>query len=92
MHEIQEALDAIEKYCSDRPEMKEIKIINPAIDSVNNAIQEKNPILFKSSFILLTNTCNNCHKATNHSFNVVIVPTNLPVINQEFKLAREDNK
>jgi hypothetical protein len=85
VHEISESLDDIRKFCNDRPEVKSIRMINPAIDSVNNAIQQKNLPLFKSSFILLTNTCNNCHKATGHGFNVVTIPVNLPVVNQEFK-------
>jgi hypothetical protein len=85
VHEIQESLDAIRKYCSERPEMKAIGMIDPAIDSVSNAIQQKDPGLFRSSFILLTNTCNKCHKATEHGFNVVTVPTNLPVVNQDFR-------
>ncbi|HEY6062836.1 MAG TPA: hypothetical protein VIV35_04460 [Chitinophagaceae bacterium] len=85
VHEIQESLDAIRKYCSDRPEMKAIGMIDPAIDSVNNAIQQKDTELFRNSFILLTNTCNKCHRSTGHGFNVVIVPTGLPVVNQDFK-------
>ena len=88
VHEIQESLDDIQKFCNDRPEVKSIGMINPAIDSVNNAIQQKNLMLFKSSFFLLTNTCNNCHKATEHAFNVVTIPVNLPVVNQEFKPAQ----
>ena len=89
VHEIQEALEDLQKFCSDRPEIKAIGMINPAIDSVNNAIQQKNSELFKSSFISLTNTCNRCHKATEHGFNVVTIPTNLPVVNQEFKSAQK---
>jgi hypothetical protein len=85
VHEIQEALEDVQKFCSDRPEVKAIGMINPAIDSVNNSIQQRSLQLFKSSFIVLTNTCNNCHKATEHEFNVVTVPTNLPVVNQDFK-------
>ena len=85
VHEIQEALDDIQKFCSDRPEVKAIGMIGPSIDSVKNAIQQKNPELFRSDFILLTNACNNCHKATEHGFNVVIIPSSLPVVNQDFK-------
>lgn len=85
VHEIQEALEDVQKFCSDRPEIKAIGMINPAIDSIDNAIQQKSSQLFKNSFILLTNTCNNCHKATDHGFNVVTIPTNLPAVNQEFK-------
>jgi len=85
MHEIQEALDGIQKFCSERPEVKHMGMMSPAIDTVNKAIQQRNPELFKSGFHLFTSTCNNCHKATNHAFNVVTVPINLPVVNQDFK-------
>ncbi len=85
MHEIQENLEDIQRFCSARPEVKAMGMINPAMDSVNKAIQQKNLHLFKSSFILLTNTCNKCHKATEHGFNVVTAPTGLPVVNQDFK-------
>lgn len=70
---------------TDRPEAKSIRMINPAIDSVNNAIKQQNQQLFKNSYILLTNTCNNCHKATQHEFNVITIPANPPISNQSFK-------
>jgi hypothetical protein len=87
IHEIIEALDDIRTYCSDRPEVKAIGMIQSPIDSVSNAIQQKNIQLFTRNFTLLTNTCNTCHKATDHGFNVVIIPANLPVVNQDFKAA-----
>ncbi len=85
LHEIEEALVKIQKFNTERPESKDIKMINPAMDSIKNAIQQKNPILFKNSFVLLTNTCNSCHKATQHEFIRVTVPAALPVVNQDFK-------
>jgi hypothetical protein len=85
IHEIQESLDDIKKFCSDRPETKSIGMIDLPIDSIANAIQQKDQELFKKSFILLTNTCNNCHRATEHAFNVVMIPNDLPVVNQDFK-------
>ncbi len=85
INEIQESLDDIKKFCSDRPEVKSVGVINFAIDSVTNAIQQKNLQAFKGGFVLLTNTCNSCHRATDHGFNVVTLPTNLPVVNQDFK-------
>jgi hypothetical protein len=88
VHEIQESLNDIVEFCTDRPEIKSIGMINPVIDSINNAIQQKDPGLFRTSFLLLTNTCNNCHRATEHAFNVVTVPGSLPVTNQEFKPAK----
>ena len=84
IHEIQDALEDIKKFCSDRPEVKAIGMINSTLDSVNNAVQQKDPQSFRNSFILLTNTCNRCHKATDHGFNVVTIPDHLPVVNQDF--------
>lgn len=87
VHEIQESLEAIQKFCADRPESKAISMINPAIDSISNSITQKNSSLFKSSFVLLTNTCNTCHNQTEHGFNVVTIPSASPVVNQEFKVS-----
>jgi len=83
--EIKEALDDITIYCTDRPEVQQLAMINPAIDSISNAISTKNPQDFKSSFVLLTATCNNCHHATSHAFNVIKIPDIPPLSNQDFK-------
>ncbi len=83
--EIQEALDNIPKYCADRPEIKSINMIVPAMDSLSEAIKEKNENKFSDGFTLLTATCNDCHKATDHGFNVIKIPDVPPVTNQVFK-------
>jgi len=85
IQEIQESVEAIQEFNNDRPEVKEIGMIKPSIDSVRNAIKEQNVQSFKDSYLLLTNTCNNCHKVTEHSFNVVTIPSAPPVVNQDFK-------
>ncbi len=85
MGEISETLDAIKEFNADRPEVKSISMIDPAIDSIADAIKKKDTQRFKASFILLTNTCNNCHTATHHEFNVIKTPDTPPVSNQEFK-------
>ena len=86
INEIKESLAGIQQYCTDRPESKAIGMIDKPMDSMNNAIQQKNTVLFKNSFVLLTATCNNCHKATNHEFNVIKLPDNPPFSNQNFKI------
>ena len=83
--EIKEALEDIPVYCAERPEVQKLTMINPALDSIGNAITAKSPQLFKSGFILLTATCNNCHHATNHAFNVIKIPDTPPFSNQDFK-------
>jgi hypothetical protein len=60
-------------------------MIFPPLDSVKHAISEKNISQFKTSFNMLTNTCNNCHKAASHAFNVIKIPDAPPVTNQVFE-------
>ncbi|MGH2566520.1 MAG: hypothetical protein ACRDE5_18520, partial [Ginsengibacter sp.] len=83
---IMESIDDIKKYETERKESQMIDMIQPAIDSINNAIQQKNMLLFKNSYILLTNTCNNCHRANQFEFNVVKIPDTQTFSNQDFKV------
>ena len=86
VHEIMEAIEDIQKFQTERKESQMIGMINPALDSIYNAIKQQNPSLFISSYILLTNTCNNCHRAANFEFNVVKIPDSQPFSNQDFKI------
>jgi len=85
VHEIGEAVDDIKQYCTDRPEVKSIGIIDPGISSINAAIKKKDVELFKKGFVELTNNCNTCHKDNQHGFNVIVIPSSPPVSNQKFK-------
>lgn len=86
VHEMMEAIENIQKYQTERKESERISMINPALDSVNAAIEQKDPVLFKSNFILMTNTCNDCHHAVDFDFNVVKIPDTPPYSNQDFKV------
>lgn len=90
MDEMKETFDDLEKYVTDRPEVKEIPMIRPALDSMEQALGSKDLEKFKSAYVLLTNTCNNCHKATNHAFNVITIPSAPPVTDQQFKLKQHN--
>jgi hypothetical protein len=83
--EIRETIGDINKYCTDRPEISSLPMIDQPLDSLKLAITKKNTEAFKSSFILFTNTCNNCHKVTKHGFNVIKIPDIPPVPNQLFE-------
>ncbi|TDW96732.1 hypothetical protein [Dinghuibacter silviterrae] len=82
--EIKETLDDVRKYCTDRPEITQLPMIDPALDSVNAAIGRQHVAGFKSAFVLLTSTCNNCHLATKHEFNVIQIPVTPPITNQVY--------
>ncbi|MEO8147918.1 MAG: hypothetical protein ABI723_09795 [Bacteroidia bacterium] len=86
VREIIEAVENIQKYQTERKESKEISVINPVLNDVSNAIQQKNPAMFKNSFISLTNACNNCHRAVDFEFNVVKIPDVESFSNQDFKV------
>ena len=86
IHEIMEAVDDIKIYASDRPEVKNLVMLQPAIDSVNNSIQQKDVASFKRNFLTLTNTCNNCHQSVNYNFNKIKIPDTPPFSNQVFKI------
>ena len=90
IHEIMETVDAIEKYEPEREESKSVPMMKPALDSISGAIQNKNLAQFKNNYVLLTNTCNNCHKAVNFSFNEVKIPDSPPFSNQTFKKNKGD--
>jgi hypothetical protein len=85
IHEIMENIDGIKQYQAERPETKSLLILNPALDTMNAAIQQKDPVRFRNAFILLTNTCNDCHKSVNYSFNEVKIPDSPPFSNQSFQ-------
>jgi hypothetical protein len=85
VHEIGETLDDVKKYCTDRPEIKSLGIIDPGINAIKTAISKRDMDKFKAGFAELTNDCNTCHKDNQHGFNIITIPTSSPVTNQDFK-------
>jgi hypothetical protein len=80
-----EALDDLQKFQPERKEVRSLPMLNPALDSINDAIKQKSLTQFKSSYVLLTATCNKCHQAVNYSFNEVKIPDTPPFSNQVFE-------
>ncbi|HEY4155160.1 MAG TPA: hypothetical protein VGM24_07025 [Puia sp.] len=89
INEIKETITDINNYCKDRPEIHFLPMINPVLDSLANAIQEKNSASFIKNYSLLTGTCNSCHQATKHEFNVIKVPRVSAFSDQEFTVPRQ---
>ncbi len=85
IQEIKETLEDLQKFDTNRKEIKLLGMIYPAMDSVNRAIERKDPVLFKRSFMLLTKTCNDCHSAAGFEFNVIKIPEASPFSNQDFR-------
>lgn len=85
VHELMDAIEDIEEFHEGRKETQLIGMILPPLDSISKAIDQKNTALFKSSYGLLTNTCNQCHKAVDMEFIVIKTPDTAPFTNQEFE-------
>jgi hypothetical protein len=85
INEIKETFDDLKIYQSEREETKLIPMISVALDSVSSSIEQKDLKLFKNSFALLTNTCNDCHLAAHFEFNKIKIPETPPFSNQVFE-------
>ena len=85
---ITNAFKRIQLYHGETLEAKAAYIIDPAMDSVRNAIARKDHLAFESGFRFLTTSCNNCHIVTKHAFNVITIPTVAPIGNQDFNLQK----
>jgi cytochrome c1 len=76
----------IQKYHGGTFEAKAAFMIDNPMDSVRVAIILKDSLSFQRSFTLLTTTCNTCHAITKHPYNLITIPNNPPVGNQDFSL------
>jgi hypothetical protein len=86
LNEIKEAVETIQKSYPERDESKMLlHLFSPVLDSMDHAIQQTNSSVFKNTYVLLTNTCNNCHHVAGFAFNVVTIPSSPPFSNQDFK-------
>ena len=85
IHEITEAIDDIKEYQKGRKESKKLDMLQPSLDHIETAIKQKDPVMFKDGYTLLTTTCNKCHRQTDYEFIMVKIPDSAPYGNQEFK-------
>jgi len=84
IHEVNELLTDIEKFQGDRVESKYINMMNPHIEKITEAVKIQKLEMFKSNYLKLTNSCNDCHLKTNYDFIKIIVPNNNSYNNQKF--------
>jgi len=86
IHEMTEATHDIQIYQKSRKESEMMNMIEPALDSIGNAIKIQNQQKFKNNYVLLTNICNDCHHATHYEFIDIKVPEKPAFSNQNFKI------
>jgi hypothetical protein len=60
------------------------KMVTAPLADLRGVVEKKDSAAFEPAFDAFTASCNNCHQATNFSFNVVQRPTMNPYPNQVF--------
>jgi hypothetical protein len=60
------------------------KLALEPLEALSKAVAAKNAAQFARSFDQLTAACNECHRAANHGFIVIVRPTSSAFPNQAF--------
>jgi len=82
--EITETMNDAMAVETDRSEAKMIPMLFPALDSIKAAIDHKDTAQFRTSYTMLTNTCNSCHAANHFEFNRIRIPDLPPYSDQDY--------
>ncbi len=85
LDEIKEQLEKIPQVCGNRPEVKQLSMVDAPLAKVDSAIAHRDTAKFRQAFLLLTHTCNACHEAVHFGFNKIKVPADPMFSNQEWK-------
>jgi len=81
---IRSGFKKVQLYHGQKPEGQLVAMIAPALDSVEAAIHKKDKATFIRQYQFMTSSCNACHQATKHPFNVIKIPQLLPMDDQEY--------
>jgi hypothetical protein len=85
LHELKEGFEDVKKHQAGNDEIKMIGMIVPALENLDISIDEKDLKGFEKNYLMLTNTCNACHKIAKHGFIQIKKPQFQSRHNQEFK-------
>lgn len=91
IHEIEEIFEDIQTTHPDREETQLLSMIEPGLNEVDEAIDNKDVAAFKNAYQNLTNVCNTCHRATKHEFVRIVIPTAPSYTNQDYKPFSDDS-
>lgn len=81
---IRSGFKKVQLYHGQKPEAQLVAMIAPAMDSVEAAIHAKNKTMFIRQYQFMTSSCNSCHQATKHPFNIIRIPTLVPMDDQKY--------
>lgn len=84
IHELEELFEDIKMAYPDRKESQSLSIINPGLEAVEMAVEERNQDDFKEAYTLFTEGCNACHLATEYAFIKITTPATPSFSNQDY--------
>ncbi len=88
VHELEESMEEIEDGHIVEDDINISKLMKamgiPALEVLEDAIEQKNATEFNSAYINLVNNCNSCHQGSGHPYIVIINPTTPALDNQQF--------
>lgn len=82
--ELRETFEGAEEHVSSRPEIRDIKILYPAIERLAAVAKERDSKNFDRDYASLTQSCNQCHRKENFGFISIKTPESNPYSNQNF--------
>lgn len=60
----------------------------PKIEKVEEAIRQKDEVLFLDNYELMISSCNLCHNTTKHNFIKITIPNDSTIWNQDFTVKK----
>ena len=82
--EVKEQFEHAKLVNTDRTEVRSLPMIEPFVDSLAEAIKNKDTARFRKQFVTLTATCNECHRSVHFDFIRIKVPDRPMFYNQEW--------
>lgn len=84
IHELEETVEELEMAKKGRDELKLLFTLTQQIELIEKAVDNKDFVAFKDSYLQLTSTCNSCHVAAGYDYIVIKEPTENNFSNQDF--------
>lgn len=85
LHELGEAFEGVRTFGDDTLILQILPMVDTLLAGIKSSVAAQDGDEFRRQYELLTNGCNNCHRATKHEFNTIVTPATPPFTDQVFE-------